>query len=136
MTMEANFQLVKMPENHDYVEMSYSPGNGEGYAVLGENNARVGYVWIEMEDNNAYIEMIEVFDKGNGHGTNIIKFLFEQYNLSEMSGSVKHDYDATPYFFWLSMGADINVEDEDEYLECCYDGHDVSFTLTKECLSA
>lgn len=132
--MKIAYILQKMPENHSYSEMNYTAGEGDGYAVRDSNDTLIAYVWFEVNENRANIEMIEVFDKGNGHGTNIVKFLFEHYELTEMSGSVMHDYDAISYFFWLSLGAEINVADEDEFIECCQDGFDVSFDLKKESL--
>ena len=98
----------------------------------------LAYTWLnfsEDEPKSAEMEMIEVIEKEQGLGTQIIEFLFQHYQLGVVRGAILHEESMRPYYFWESIGATIDVDDEDEYWECYQEGHNVYFELTREGMS-
>lgn len=130
--MKSEYVVRKMPENHDYPEMYYDFGYGQGYGIFQEDEV-VAYAWFTIStstDNHVYmhLDMIEVIEKEQGNGTNIIHFLFEHYQLDSMSGTILIEDSMRPYYFWGSLGAELSAT-EDDYWDFYNDGIDITFEL-------
>lgn len=103
------------------------------YDIKTEKDEVIGYIYIEKrEDNMIYIQMIEILDsfKGMNYGTKVVNNLFDWFNVIYLEGSVLRDSGLSAYYFWLSLGADIDAE-MNQYDEPNFDC-DVTFILKKE----
>ena len=132
--MKSEYVIQKMPENHEYPEMSYHFGDEEGYGIFQENEL-VAYAWYtvyQSTENHTYmdIDMIEVINKEEGHGTKIIHFLFGYYQLEQMNGSILFEDCMRPYYFWQSLGAELTAT-EDEYWDFYNEDLDITFELLR-----
>lgn len=134
--MKESYTIREMPADHQYPEMSYG-NHGEGGRAIYQGESLIAYVWIHLTEiestkgvkRTMEMEMIEVMEKEQGHGTAIIKFLFRHFNLESMFGYVLHEDSMRPYHFWSSLGAKIDASDEDEYWDMYEDGIDIYFDL-------
>lgn len=130
-----NYSIHEMPESHLYSEMEYGNHGKDGKAIfLGET--LIAYVWFYLHPRTdktvvMSLEMIEVIEKGKGHGTGVISFLFEYYGLEAIEGSIFLESSARPYYFWSNLGADCDVDNVEEYLSMYEQGFDVCFTLKR-----
>lgn len=78
--------------------------------------------------------MIEVIDKEKGHGTAIVRHLFECLTFEQIYGTVLHEASLRPYYFWQSLGGEMSVSSEEHYWSYYQDGIDVTFTLHRDVL--
>lgn len=102
------------------------------YDIKTELNEVIGYVYIEKTDDKVlYIQMIEILDsyKTMNYGTKVVNNLFDWFNIDYVEGSVLEDTGLSAYYFWVSLGADINalMNDYDEPDFDC----DVTFVLKR-----
>jgi len=130
-----NYSIREMPESHLYSEMQYG-NHGKGGKGIFLGDTLIAYAWFYLfertdQKNIMNLEMIEVIDKEEGHGTRVISFLFEHYGMDRIEGSILLESSMRPYFFWSSLGADSDVDDEEEYLSMYEQGFDVTFSLER-----
>lgn len=134
--MNEAYTIKEMPADHKYPEMSYG-NHGEGGKAIYQGASLIAYVWIHLTEHESTkgvkrtmeMEMIEVIEKEQGHGTAIIKFLFRHFNLESMNGHVLFEDNMRPYYFWSSLGAEMQADNEAEYWEMYEDGIDIYFDL-------
>lgn len=132
--IEKEYQIIPLPEDHDFSDVSMSTD----YLCAGvglyhkEKGKIVAYAWYDVTQWNLEMNFIYVLDKEEGHGTRIVQFLFDELDISTMTGSVLLDNTLRPYCFWESLGADIDVEDIEEMEMRCREGWETSFELKKE----
>lgn len=127
------YQIIELPETHDFPGMVYVEGTKQAHAILDDTGKTIAYAWYELRaDNSLYMDMIEVLEKENGHGTAIVRHLFNTLKIDRITGSVLLEEGMRPYYFWESLGAVMNVEDEDHAYDYYIHGDDVTFVLPKE----
>ena len=101
----------------------FMPNKDEHWqAVIDDNGELLGYLLSDLNDTTLRIHVLEVLCEGCRHGSKIIHWLFNTYNLDVISGySI-----AVASHFWSAIGATdlnecpINVgyrEDIDEEIE-------------------
>lgn len=132
MSKKTPYRLEPLPEAHDFSAMAYSKLGGQAIGVIDAEDTIIAYLWYELKDSTLSMDMIEVLEKEQGHGTAIVRFLFDELPIDQITGTVMYDYTLRAYYFWLNLGAWIDVQDEDDYLSCCREGYDVSFSLERE----
>ena len=81
--------------------------------IVDKNNEILGYIWYPVQDSVLYADMLEVVQKGEGIGTNIVRFLFKKFNLICIKGCLLREEGERSYHFWTSLGAEIEVKLED-----------------------
>lgn len=102
------------------------------YDIKTEDNIVIGYIYLEKRDDNmVYIQMIEILDsyKEMNYGTKVVNNLFDWFDIIYLEGSVLKDSGLSAYYFWLSLGADIEAlmdENDEPDFDC-----DVTFVLKK-----
>lgn len=108
--MNLEYSLIALPDGHDYSKMEYGKGyQGNGYAVEDKAGKIVAYAWFTVDANKyCLMDKIEVLEKRKGHGTAIIRYLFEKLNVQVMFGTVMQEMGGRPYYFWKSLGAEID----------------------------
>lgn len=126
------YSIVDLPDTHDFSDMEFSKGMGDAHGILNEQGEYVAYAWYSVNDGFLYMHMIEVLEKEQGHGTAIVKHLFNALNVNQINGVILEDMSFRPYYFWLSLGSTLDVDNEDEFMDCYYQGQDVNFELKKE----
>lgn len=134
--MNKAYTIKEMPADHKYPEMSYG-NHGEGGQAIYQGESLIAYVWIHLTEHESTkgvkrtmeMEMIEVIDKEQGHGTAIIEFLFRHFNLESMFGYVLYEDTMRPYYFWSSLGAKLDADNEAEYWEMYEKDIDIYFDL-------
>jgi hypothetical protein len=118
-------------QNHKPIKEYYEHPKYTPLIILDEKDSVLGYVWTEnmdfVKEKQMYVDFIEVIDKENGTGTRIIEFLFNQFELFRMFGTVLRERSERAYFFWESLGSifDCTLEEADET------GLDINFSLSK-----
>ncbi|WP_214688291.1 MULTISPECIES: hypothetical protein [unclassified Exiguobacterium] len=133
-TKNTYFTIQDMPEDHVYPEMSYVHHGAGGRGIFLRKQL-LAYTWLyfsDEESKSVEMEMREVIGKEQGVGTQVISFLFQHFQLEVMRGTILHEESMRSYYFWRSIGATMDVEDEDEYWESYQEGHNVYFELTRE----
>lgn len=97
-------ELLEKASNFDYF-CFYSEDN---YLIY-NNNRVVGFLCGKYNNlnNDLFIEIVELHTKGKGLGKVLVKELFNQLNLNSISGKVLYEDNHRPYYFWKSVGADI-----------------------------
>lgn len=131
--MQKGYTLQALTQEHDYKEMTYNPRLYPGHAIYQEGRL-VAYLWFVVEDRELDMHMIEVIDKEQGHGTAIVHFLFDHFDIDTMCGYVLHENSLRPYYFWMSLGSTMSVEDEDDYWMYVKGDVDVTFILQRHIL--
>ena len=127
------YQIIELPQTHDFPGISYVKGAKQAHGILNESGKTIAYAWYEIQsDNSLYMDRIEVLEKEKGHGTAIVRHLFNTLNIDRITGSVLLEEGMRPYYFWESLGAVMNVEDEDHAYDYYIHGDDVTFILHKE----
>jgi hypothetical protein len=131
-TLTKPYTIVELTDAHDFSEMEFQKGNSKAHGFLDEQGKCIAYAWYSVNNHSLSMDMIEVLEKEQGHGTAIVQFLFDKLNLNRMEGLVLKDSSLRPYYFWLSLGSTMEVADEDEFMEYFQEGLDVDFELTRE----
>jgi dimeric dUTPase (all-alpha-NTP-PPase superfamily) len=133
-TLTKPYTIVELTDSHDFSEMEFGKGNSnsKAHGFLDEQGKCIAYAWYSVNNHSLSMDMIEVLEKEQGHGTAIVQFLFVKLNLNRMEGLVLKDSSLRPYYFWLSLGSTMEVADEDEFMEYFQEGLDVDFELTRE----
>lgn len=81
--------------------------------LIQEEGETIAYLWTHSLDCVLEIDFFEVIYKGRGNGKHIIQELFNTLNVCCIKGRVLRSEEETAYWFWKSLGAD--VEDISEY---------------------
>lgn len=106
------FLFVKTDSNMNYKVQNLSSiwgslfalKNCYCYTILDSNCNTLGFLSLHKnvyEEDEKYIQMFEVVEKGKGYGTKIMNYLLKFYNLSGLS-----TYSSVN--FWKSLGASID----------------------------
>lgn len=106
----ATYTMVQLQKEHDCSKLEYGKGYASnGYVFTDDTGEIVAYAWFNVfESKTISLEKIEVLQKRNGHGTAIIHFLFEEFDIKSMYGTVMQEMGGRPYYFWQSLGAEID----------------------------
>lgn len=106
------YSLIHPSDEYDFSKLEYGKGyDGNGYAIQDETGEIVAHAWFKiLTENQLFMEKIEVFKKREGHGTAIVHFLFDEFNLDGISGIVMQEMGGRPYRFWQNLGAEISDE--------------------------
>lgn len=127
------YNIIPLPETHDFSDMSLPKADGDAVGFYHHETGRIiGYAWYDVNNGALHMDLIYVLEKEQGHGRGIVQFLFEELNLEMMHGTVMADMDMRPYYFWLDMGADIDVADEDGMADRIREGWETFFEVKKE----
>lgn len=99
------------------------------YIIRNKSDEIICYLFCEEVNDSLYIQFIEVVDefKGEGIGTDVVLSLFDQFNVDVLTGNIMIDPNYSAYYFWDSLGSDIDIS-LDDYIEsgCTLD---ISFIL-------
>lgn len=107
-------KLIKLSEFGKHkVVTDYGVPNYEPYIITDDKQVPLGYLWTPALVSPLYIEMIEVINKEEGIGTDVIKFLFRELDLNEVFGEVMRTPSERPYYFWESLGAEFQYHIDD-----------------------
>ena len=126
------YSIIDLPDSHDFTGMEFAKGKSNAHGILNEQGEYVAYAWYSVTDKFLYMNMIEVLEKEQGHGTAIVKYLFNELDINQINGVILEDESFRPYYFWLSLGSTLDVDSEDEFMDCYYQGQDVNFELKKK----
>jgi hypothetical protein len=108
--------------------MDYSiPKSHKPMVFVDQQDNILGYIWFSIDEQKGmYIEMIEMVKKEEGYGTEAVNFLFDYYQLNKMYGEATIEPGMRAYWFWLSLGADMDVMPDEAEL---YIGENIPFVL-------
>lgn len=127
------YQIIPLPETHDFSDMSISKGNGDAVGFLHHETGRmVGYAWYDICDGDMKLDLIYVIEKEEGHGTRIVHYLFDELKLESIFGSVMLNYDLCAWSFWESLNSDMEAKTVEAMEERIYQGWETFFELKKE----
>lgn len=97
-------ELINVGNRFEYLSFS-----GIHNFLIYKDNKIIGFVCGELKENgNLFIDLIEVLNKGCGLGRQVIYELFKQLKLETISGTVLYESNHRPFYFWKSLGADID----------------------------
>lgn len=117
--------------NGEFINMEY--GRLSGNPLIIEKNSKViAYLWIREDGTNLIIDMIEVVEKEQGYGTEIIYYLFNHFPIETITGNVLLEGGDRAYWFWESLGAELSIT-SDELDTFSYE-EDIYFVLRKSTL--
>lgn len=132
------YRLELAAEDEDYSVLDRGRHGDGGYRIIDtQTNSIVGYLWYVLSGDRVYhIDMIEIIEKGEGTGTRFIKELFDLLDARALEGTVLEDEYMNAYNFWESMGADMNLGEDDEgnpyeAEDLMLDGYPISFWLER-----
>jgi hypothetical protein len=108
--------LVKVPDGHVF-DMLSEGWDGDAYAFVDKEGKYLGYLWFSVADENMNIDMIEIIDKGQGLGTKAIKFLFNRFDITSMSGMIKSNNIALSFWYSWHPSLEVVYYGDSEYSE-------------------
>lgn len=129
-----SYEILDVKRPDDVVDVSYADNYvtpellPKAICMAGEV---VAYLFATIDGKSMYVNFFEVVDdkKEEGHGTEIVDFLFKHYELQCMTGKVMIESGLRAYYFWESLGSDLSIPlDEIEYFDF---ESDIDFVLEK-----
>lgn len=81
--------------------------------VICKKEIPIGYIWFYIKDGILYLDMIEVIEKEMGYGTEIITYLFTEFDIDSIKGEILDESGDRAYWFWSSLGSELSVTPED-----------------------
>lgn len=121
---------IKQISFNDIQDTTYDFSERNDTYAISFNNKIIAYTQFKITNNNMYLDLIEVITKRNGHGSNIIKWLINYYDLKEMQGFCLLEERAMN--FWKNIGAELYYIDIEGYTiqELLEDGMETPFKLS------
>ena len=124
-------QTIKEINDNQVNGTQYKKGKGTTRAIIDNEGNTVGYIWFNLRGKTLNIDMIEIIEKEEGIGTEVIKFILNTFDIEKIQGQVLVEPSMRAYYFWESLGAEFFHPEVDDIEEAYHQNIAIFFNLEK-----